>query len=117
MSTPPGPKPLIPQDPSAYTEPRPDDAPRTGVAPPKGEMLEAGVQQPAAPAPRPGPSDPTIREGAIYQGPDGEERLVWVIRNGVAEYFARRDGGRWTGTVVDRGLLTTEEFAREVGLG
>ena len=80
-------------------------------------MLDHGMQAAPEPAPPPRPSlAPMISEGAIYRTPDGEERLVWVVRHGVVEYFARRDAARWSPTLLDRGVPTVEDFAREVGM-
>lgn len=94
------------------------DAPMNpGIAPAKGEALEADASPrtpdtpPGAPAP---PADRTIKNGAVYSTPDGEERLVWEIRNGAVEYFSRRSGGHWTG--VQTPPPSIADFASQVGL-
>lgn len=91
----------------------PDAPPHPGVASPGGDPVNEAGRPPGPPS---APAHLTLREGAIYPAPDGEEWLVWVIRNGVVEYFARRNGGRWAAT-LDRGLLSVDDFSQRVGAG
>lgn len=112
MSTPPASPPQNLPDAGAA---RPNDP--TGMAPRKGEMLEAGMQTASESPPPPANTPaPMIHEGAVYRTPDGEERLVWVVRHGVVEYFARRNAARWVPTLFDRGVPSVEDFARQVGM-
>lgn len=113
----PPPIPPDPPPPSPAEEKRTDAGDQAGTAPPKGEMLEQGTQASSASPPPPAAAPATmIHEGAVYRTPDGEERLVWVVRHGVVEYFARRAAARWTPTLLDRGTPSVDDFARQVGM-
>lgn len=111
-ATPPGPKPLVPPPSPA----KPEDAPASGVAPPKGERLEDNALADRHPEENGGGATHAVQEGQVYSTPDGEERLVWVIRKDGVGYFARREGGRWAPT-LDRQIPSVAQFCREVGVG